>query len=53
LSHWRRTACGWRRFLPTPLRADAVALAVRVLGRIVREDGLLSLEVGGVVGRPR
>jgi len=35
------------------VRADAVALAVGVLGRIGREESLLSLEVWGVVGRPR
>ena len=52
LGHWHWTAGGWRGCLPTPVRADAVALAVRVLGRIRREDGLLSLEVWGVVGRP-
>jgi len=52
LGHWRGTAGGCRGFLPTPLRADAVALAVGELGRIGREDGLLSLEVWGVMGRP-
>jgi len=36
--------------LPTPVRADVVAQAVRFLEPIRREEGLLSLEVWGVVG---
>jgi len=52
LGQWHGTAGGWRGCLPTLVRADAVALAVGVLGRFGREDGLLSLEEWGVVGRP-
>jgi len=52
LGHGHGTAGGWHGCLPTPVCADAVALAVGVLGRSGWEDGLLSLEEWRVVGWP-